>query len=332
MKIVNSSHEIWQRPGNNESDILRFIEKVGRVCYKSEDKITDNSAEKFVGHLINRKHGAVLEHASLMFRMSLDTFATVKKEVGYLEHICGFKCFLRFTANMHDEYGIISGNVRAWRDFIDANVEWVGVIPAYTYSVIHDYPRLFPEYASGVDREVANLFRYFETITVDDLQTEHEHMVHHDITMKFICDRGVTHEIVRHRPASYAQESTRYCNYSGDKFGNEITVVAPSWCEVGSVAYTEWAASCENAETRYIWMTQQLGCTPQEARSVLPTSTKAEIVMTAPIGEWRHFFGLRTSPAAHPDIRALTIPALASVSNDSQAGMFFRSIYVGGNK
>ena len=161
MKIINSSHEFWERPGTDELDILRFIERVGRVCYKSEDKITDNSAEKFVGHLINRKHGAVLEHASLMFRMSLDTFATVKKEVGYLEHICGFKCFLRFTANMHDEYGIISGNVRAWRDFIDANVEWVGVIPAYTYSVIHDYPRLFPEYASGVDRGVANLFRYF---------------------------------------------------------------------------------------------------------------------------------------------------------------------------
>lgn len=326
MKIVNSSHEIWQRPGTDEMDILRFIEKVGRVCYKSEDKITDTSAETFVGHLIKRKHGAVMEHAALLFRMSLDTFAMVEKEVRYLEHNCAFQSFLRFTTNMHDEYGIISGNIRAWRDFIDANIEWIGVIPSYMYSVIHDYPRLFPEYADGINKEVAALFRYFETITVNDLKTENEHRVHHDITMMFICDRGVTHEIVRHRPASYAQESTRYCNYSGDKFGNEITVVAPSWCDTDSVPYIEWKASCENAETRYIWMTQQFDCTPQEARSVLPTSTKAELVMTASIGEFRHFLALRTSPAAHPDIRALTIPALAEVKNDNCYGLFFYDI------
>jgi len=326
MKIVNSSHEIWQRPSTDEADILRFLEKVGRVCYKSEDKITDDSAETFVANIIKRNHGAILEHASLMFQVSLDTFAAVKKEVGYLEHNCGFKSFLRFTTNMHDQYGIISGNVRAWRDFIDANIEWIGLVPTYMYSVIHDYPRLFPEYANGINELFIDLFREFEPITVNDLKTEHEHLVHQDITMKFVCDRGVTHEMVRHRPASYAQESTRYCNYSGDKFSNEITVVAPSWCEVGSEAYNEWKASCENAETRYIWMTQQLGCTPQEARSVLPTSTKAEIVMTAPVSEYRHFFGLRTSTAAHPDIRALTIPALASVKNDPCAGLFFGDI------
>lgn len=326
MKIVNSSHEIWQRPGTDENDILRFIERVGRVCYKSEDKITDGSAETFVGNIIKRNHGAVLEHGSLLFRMSVETYATVKKEIAYLEDHCEFKSFLRGTINMHDEYGIISGNVRAWRDFIAANVEWVGVIPAYIYSVIYDYPKLFPEYAAGVDGEVARLFRYFTPITVDDLQTEQEHMVHHDITMKFICDRGVTHEIVRHRPASYAQESTRYCNYSGAKFGSEITVVAPSWCDTGSLGYEEWKAACENAETRYIWMTQSMGCTPQEARSVLPTSTKAELVMTASIGEFRHFFKLRTDSAAHPDIRALTIPALASVKNDPVTELFFRDM------
>lgn len=326
MKIVNSSHEIWQRPGNDESDILRFIEKVGRVCYKSEDKITDDSAEKFVGHLINRKHGAVLEHASLMFRMDFAAIDEVWGDVVYLMSRCGFKPFLRFTVNDHDKYGIISGNIRAWRDFIDARMEWVGTIPAYMYSVIHDYPRLFPEYAAGVSEETAELFRRMTPITVDDLTTEDEYLVHYDITMKFICDRGVTHEIVRHRPASYAQESTRYCNYSGDKFGNEITVVAPAWCGVGSDAYNEWMVSCENAETRYIWMTQQLGCTPQEARSVLPTSTKAELVMTASIGEFKHFFELRTSGAAHPDIRALTIPALTDVKSDVDIGMFFYDI------
>lgn len=326
MKIVNSSHEIWQRPGNDESDILKFIEKVGRVCYKSEDKITDASAEGFVGRLINSNHGAVLEHASLIFRVHLPVFDDVKHDVDYLERCCGFKSFLRFTMNALDQYGIVSGNIRAWRDFVAARIEWVGSIPAYMYAVIHDYPMMFPEYTRGVDEELAEMFRSLTPITVDDLLTADEYLVHYDITMKFVCDRGVTHEIVRHRPASYAQESTRYCNYSGDKFGNEITVVAPSWCEVDSEVYNEWKAACENAETRYIWMTQHMGCTPQEARSVLPTSTKAEIVMTASVGEFQHFFRLRTSGAAHPDIRALTIPALSDVKDDFDIGMFFYDI------
>ena len=326
MKIVNSSHEIWKRPDTNELDILRFIEKVGRVCYKSEDRITDNSAEIFVNHLIKRKHGAVLEHASLMYRVNLVAYDAVKKDVEYLENYCAFKSFLRFTVYKDDGYGIISGNVRAWREFIDARIEWIGVIPVYMYSVIYYNPKLFPEYADGVNKETADFFYDLKPITVDDLRTEQEHLVHHDITMLFICDRGVTHEIVRHRPASYAQESTRYCNYSGDKFGNEITVIAPSWCVPETLAYNEWRASCESAETRYIWMTQQLGCTPQEARSVLPNSLKAELVMTASIGEWRHFLSLRTSSGAHPDMRALTIPALASMKNDSKVGEFFCDI------
>lgn len=323
MKIVNSSHEIWKRPGNDESDILRFIEKVGRVCYKSEDKITDDSAEKFVGNIISRNHGAILEHASLMFRTSLPAYNDIQHDVDYLAHCCGFKSFLRFTTNVLENYAIVSGNIRAWRDFIDARIEWVGSIPGYLFSVINDYPRLFPEYTRGVPEELAEKFRVLNPITVDDLVMEDEVVVHHDITMKFICDRGVTHEIVRHRPASYAQESTRYCNYSGDKFGNEITVVAPSWCETDTPAYDEWMNACMGAETRYIWMTQQLGCSPQEARSVLPTSTKAELVMTASIGEFRHFFHLRTSSAAHPDIRALTIPALAEIRTDENICMFF---------
>ena len=326
MKIINSSHEIWKRPGTNEQDILQFIERVGRVCYKSEDKITDGSAETFVGHLIKRKHGAVLEHASLLFRTKIDILAAIKKEVEYLELYCGFKSFLRFTVDIHDEYGIISGNIRAWRDFVDMYIDWIGMIPAYMYSVIYDYRRLFPEYCTGIMKDSTNLFRELEPITVDDLKTDTEHLVHHDITMMFICDRGVTHEIVRHRPASYAQESTRYCNYSDNKFGNEITVIAPSWCIPDTLAYNEWKAACESAETRYNWMTQYLERTPQEARSVLPTSTKAELVMTAPISEFRHFFGLRTASGAHPDMRALAIPALASAKNDSVIGKFFNDI------
>lgn len=186
MKIIKPSYVIYNPP--TQESLLTKIESCGRVCYKSEDKITPESATKFVAGIIKRGHEAVLEHASL--------------------------------------------------------------------------------------------------------------------TVKFICDRGVTHEIVRHRLANYCQESTRYCNYSQDKFGNEITVIEPSFWEKGSLQYTVWESACKLAEEGYFNLINN-GATPQEARSVLPNSLKTELVMTANIREWRHFFKLRCSSAAHPQMREI---------------------------
>lgn len=131
----------------------------------------------------------------------------------------------------------------------------------------------------------------------------HEAVLEHfDITVKFICDRGVSHEIVRHRLASYCQESTRYCNYSKDGFGGEITVIQPCYLATCGAGYQMWKEACEAAETAYFNMLNS-GCSPQEARAVLPNSLKTEVVMTANLREWRHFFKLRTAPAAHPQMR-----------------------------
>ena len=131
----------------------------------------------------------------------------------------------------------------------------------------------------------------------------HEAVLEHfDITVKFICDRGVSHEIVRHRLASYCQESTRYCNYAKDDFGKEITVIKPCFMEPGTASWDFWKDACEVAESSYFDLLE-FGCTPQEARSVLPNSLKTEVVMTANLREWRHFFKLRTAPAAHPQMR-----------------------------
>ena len=131
----------------------------------------------------------------------------------------------------------------------------------------------------------------------------HEAVLEHfDITVKFICDRGVSHEIVRHRLASYCQESTRYCNYSKDGFGGEITVIQPCYLATCGAGYQMWKEACEAAETAYFNMLN-FGCSPQEARAVLPNSLKTEVVMTANLREWRHFFNLRTAPAAHPQMR-----------------------------
>lgn len=125
---------------------------------------------------------------------------------------------------------------------------------------------------------------------------------HYSFTVKFICDRGVSHEIVRHRLASYCQESTRYCNYSKEGFGGEITVIHPCFLVVGSEAWQAWREVCLVAEQSYFEMLN-VDCSPQEARAVLPNSLKTELVMTANIREWRHFLKLRTSAAAHPQIR-----------------------------
>lgn len=191
MKIISPSVEVLTPIDG--MDVLKTIEEAGRVCYKSEDKITDDSCIKFVSNIVKSGHEAVLEH--------------------------------------------------------------------------------------------------------------------YNVSVKFIVDRGVSHEIVRHRLASYCQESTRYCNYSKDKFNNEITVIKPYFFNENSSEYVEWVAACKNAENSYFKLLD-LGCTPQMARSVLPNSLKTELVMTANLREWRHFFKLRCSPAAHPSMSEVAISLL----------------------
>lgn len=194
MKIINADVE-FITPIDGAA-ILKRLEQCGRVCYKSEAKITDTSAPAFVAGIIKRGHEAVLEH-------------------------CSF-------------------------------------------------------------------------------------------TVKFICDRGVSHEIVRHRLAAYCQESTRYCNYSKGGFGEEITVIKPCFWDETDLKYAAWANLCSNAEDAYIDLVRS-GATPQEARSVLPNSLKTEVVMTADIREWRHFLKLRCSPAAHPQMREVALILLDKV-------------------
>lgn len=132
---------------------------------------------------------------------------------------------------------------------------------------------------------------------------------HYSFSVLFICDRGVSHEIVRHRLASYCQESTRYCNYGKDQFGSEITVIEPIYLMPYTDGYSMWEEACQIAERAYFKLLD-FGCSPQEARAVLPNSLKTEIVMTANIREWRHFLRLRTASGAHPQIREIAIPLL----------------------
>jgi thymidylate synthase (FAD) len=139
------------------------------------------------------------------------------------------------------------------------------------------------------------------------LQKGHESVLEHEkITVRVICDRGVSHEIVRHRIASYSQESTRYCNYK--KQG--VTFIQPCFWNPGSQKWDKWRSAMSYAETIYLELLAD-GSSPQEARSVLPNSLKTEIVITYNIRQWRHFFRLRTAPTAHPQMREITLPMLA---------------------
>lgn len=142
------------------------------------------------------------------------------------------------------------------------------------------------------------------------LNSGHESVIEHEkVTLMMVTDRGVTHEVVRHRLGSYSQESTRYCNYYKDKFNQEITVIKPCFYEPDDPRYSLWEQSCAQAEENYFALLK-LGATPQEARSVLPNSLKTELVVTYNLRQWRHFLSLRAARAAHPQAREIAIPIL----------------------
>lgn len=315
MKIIVPSVEIM-RTGLEEEFMTpeQFIEKVGRTCYKSEDKITEDSAAKFVSGLIKRGHEAMIEHWNLIFETPFTFWAEMLSDCGELIRTCDnvvedrLRPYLRFTNCMNADGNIrylVSGNMRAWRDFIGEYCGTHGYIPVYLYGLVRNYPLFFPEYKDLLPAEIVN--DILTPIEVKDLSYA-ERRIHQNVTMKFICDRGVSHEIVRHRVASFAQESTRYCNYGLNKFGGEITVIRPSWCEIGSKAYNTWLKGCDMAENHYFDLLIE-GATPQQARSVLPNSLKTELIVTMNIDGWEHFFGLRCAPDAHPDMREVALMA-----------------------
>lgn len=184
-------------------------------------------------------------------------------------------------------YGDINGQE------ILKKIEWVG--------------RTCYKSADGITEDSAEKF------VAGLIKRGHEAILEHDsVTVKFVVDRGISHEIVRHRLASFAQESTRYCNYSKEKFGNEITVIEPCFWDKDSYNYELWLDSMHHAEDNY-FLLLHLGTSPEKARDVLPTSLKTELVMTANLREWRHFFKLRaanTTGKAHPQMLEVTRPLL----------------------
>lgn len=293
MKLIKPSFKIWNQPAGLEG-VYKQIEKVGRVCYKSEDKMTEDSAKPFVERMTKSGHGAMLEHGTVYLKvtnkgLSLDNYDKNQVENKYISNPYSKVIFGKYP------------KYNSYEEKLEATQE---VYITTNYRVL------------------------VENGWLDDLQYICEPTEFHAkrITVHFVCDRGVSHEFVRHRVMSFAQESTRYCNYSKDKFGNEITFIKPCFLDDSKLALygpyhtvirdkspeSIFIASLNNAEKDYIDLID-LGWKPQEARAVLPNALKTELVMTGFVSDWNHFFDLRargTTGAPHPQAKELAEPLM----------------------
>lgn len=295
MKLIKLSFEIWEQSAGLEG-VYKQIEKVGRVCYKSEDKITEDSAKPFVDRMIKSGHGAMLEHGTVYLAMPMETILPIE--------------------------------ANGWGKYTK-----------------NPYSKGFKVYEVDGQRRVAittNLRVLVENGWLGDLKYICEPTEYHErrVTVHFVCDRGVSHEFVRHRVMSFAQESTRYCNYSKDKFGNELTFIIPEWCpEIREDSNKGWdpcsmydklyLQHLQSAEDTYFALLKQWDervpdkryksgfrnnpWAPQQARAVLPNSLKTELVVTGFTSDWNHFFNLRargTTGAPHPQAKELAEPLM----------------------
>lgn len=268
MKLIKPTVEIIRQEKYDLLHVFKFIELAGRTCYKSENKITEDSASEFVHRMVKSGHGAMLEHGTVYLTIPIS-------------------------------------------DISDPTI--------YKY-ILNPYSKAFIDFTNSY---ITTNYRVLvENNWLDDLKYISEPYLFHAkrTTVKFICDRGVSHEFVRHRVFSFAQESTRYCNYTKDKFDSELTFIIPCWIKdikednyYSFIDYhsdnidgsKEWYDSCLNAEKVYFALIEDNNWKPQEARSVLPNSLKTELIMTGFDSDWQNFFKLRCATNAHPQAKEL---------------------------
>lgn len=311
MKLIKQSYEIIPQISGLEG-IYKQIEKAGRICYKSEDKITEDSAKEFVNRMIKSNHTAMLEHGTVYLHMEFDS-----KESYFNDDLA-----LKYHDNPHTK----ALRVR------DIQTEPQGKQHAYI---------------------TTNYRVLVENGWLDDLKYLCEPTEHHEkrVTVKFTTNIGINREFTRHRVFSFAVESTRYCNYSKDKFENEITFIIPNWCnyiEEGYAYYHDGICMRTGLKDKYsfdfkswtkpfkdedenLWRKDleflrvaiyneriyfrllEEGLKAQEARGVLPLDTKCDMIMTGFVSDWKHFFDLRalgTTGAPHPQAKELAEPLM----------------------
>lgn len=272
MKLIEQSFEILEQKDFSLVGIKKFIERCGRVCYKSEDKITDDSYEKFVNMLEKRDHARPLEFGTVHLRIAS----------GML-----FEEFLQ--------------------DLVDCelyNPTWI------KYKELSEYTYITTNYRHYLQiiKKCPYIAEYF---------TEHDNCYYPSrYTVHMVLSRGIMDEFRTHVGLSHLAESTRYCNYSKDKFENELTFIIPNWVNTNcpnkeqegpSNTSIEWGNACYEAEKHYLSLLKN-GCTPQQARDVLPLSVKSELISCGFEDAWSNFFYRRCAKDAHPMAREIAIP------------------------
>ncbi len=295
MKILAPSYEI-QDDLDRESLVVR-LEACGRICYKSEELISEDSAMPFVKKVAGHGHNSVLEMAVVTLKVGCS-----REDIADF-----FACQPKYF--VVDEYGsglLLTGSIRAFREMYQQFS--VNRIVAETVGFLgRRHPYLFEGIWTEADNEPAGSLEV-EKIPLAEVEGLPDRLLlrHRFVGVKFYVNRAVTHEIVRHRPCSYLQESQRYCRYSRDKFDNQVTFIKPIFYEEGSAEFTLWKKAMEETEATYLKLLET--STPQAARTVLPNSCKTEIIVYCNLEEWKHIFTLRTHKTAEPSMREIMIP------------------------
>ena len=305
MKIISPSARIMTEL--DQMSLARRIEVCGRICYKSEDKITADSAKKFAGGMVKNRHNSTLEMAPVT--MLVVVHASNPCLIGLTKHhqmiLDLFEVCPKYLVvdSLGGSRYLVSGTIRAFRELVmehrGCELGWIMAAELWASGLFNDITP--PEFGMSTDVSA----RKFSLGEIDALPPG-LHLRHRQVSAKFIVNRAVTHEIVRHRPCSYLQESQRYCRYDQDQFGNEVTFIKPMFFSEDSEEYRLWQQAMEQTERIYLKLLET--SSPQAARTVLPNSCKTEIIMQANLVEWEHFFHLRCSEAAEPSMREVTIP------------------------
>ncbi|MDD5652376.1 MAG: FAD-dependent thymidylate synthase [Candidatus Moranbacteria bacterium] len=295
-KVVSPSSEIVP----DDIGLAVRIEFTGRVCYKSEDRISADSSAGFCRGMVNHKHNSVLE----MGVRTCEVKARTKSHMR--EIIMAMPKYLFIDDFPFEKRTLITGSVRAFREML-MRLPGNEIIRTIAFDMNKNHPYFFEDIASllPVKRSRKISCRQVSLEEIDQMEPEIQAR-HRHLAVKFIVSRAVTHEIVRHRPCSFLQESQRYCCYSDGKFGSRITFIKPVFFKEDSEDYEIWGKECLSAEAVYMKLIKNNS--PQAARTVLPNSCKTEIFVYANLAEWHHILHMRTSKAAEPSMREVMIP------------------------
>lgn len=299
MQVIPPSYEILT--GLDEQSLAVRIEICGRLCYKSEDKITADSAPPFIKRILKHGHNSVAEMAVLTLKVDFDNESLAVQLFSALPKYLHIDRIEKKTL-------LISGSVRAFRELFLAHGK-LKIVKGMTHFLANRHPLFFEDilpqrgllHQEGI---------WVEKIPLSEIDAFSSDLLakHRFIAVKFVVNRAVTHEMVRHRPCGFLQESQRYCRYSDSKFGNQVTFIKPLFYEEGSMEYEVWEEAMEETEKLYVKLLET--STAQAARTVLPNSCKTELIVYANLLQWLHMFKLRTSKGADPSMREVMIPLL----------------------